>query len=121
MWPSHDRTILISYIMASSPWFNPLQNTEDKLLNWVCVARTFPALGRQSFLVLRPDGVLHRIADPCQAQLMKPQTRFDIRGPKHWILLGNSQAGLNLHIVEAFCDTQFAYLPKYTSEIDNTP
>jgi hypothetical protein len=120
MWPSHDRTILISYIMASSPWFNPLQNTEDKLLNWVC-STNIPRLGAAILFGSAPGWCAASYRRSLPGSAKKPQTRFDIRGPKHWILLGNSQAGLNLHIVEAFCDTQFAYLPKYTSEIDNTP
>jgi hypothetical protein len=58
--------------------------------------------------------MLHRIADPCQAQLRSHKLDLTSEAPKDWILLGNSQDELNLHIIQAFCDTPvclFARIP----------
>jgi hypothetical protein len=65
---------------------NPFKNTEAKLPNWVC-STNIPRLGGNPFLVLRPDGMLRRIADPCQAQLRSHKLDSTSEAPKDWILL----------------------------------
>ena len=79
MWPSHDRTILISYIMTFTPCLNPFRI--QKLLNWVC-STNIPRLGGQSFFGSAPGwyAASYRRSLPDSAE--KPQTGFDIRGPK---------------------------------------
>lgn len=67
--------------MTSSPCLNPFKNTEAKLPNWVC-STNIPRLGGNPFLVLRPDGMLRRIADPCQAQLRSHKLDSTSEAPK---------------------------------------
>jgi hypothetical protein len=63
-------------------------------------------------LVLRPDGVLHRIADPCQAQLRSHKLDSTSEAPNigfYWetVKLDSIYTSLRL-----FAIPQFAYLPK---------